>query len=161
MENNLNKIASILARFNYTLKDYRIDKGQSLLKLAIDFYKSNGGIIQDIDTISAIRGYIDCRYRQMISDAIIWHDCPVLFDGDEISFSFCEESVSGIVNVSPKRIALTMIEPYEGLYEESRIQASMPQIYTLEMKDGSPANCEGTACAQRMLELLYFNDPSD
>lgn len=158
MESMLHCVASILAGFDFTFVDYAIDGGEGVVKKAMDYYMSHGGGSLHEESILAIRRYIKCRYDQMKVDAIKWHPVlPVLFTGDQISFCFQGTSVSGTVYVSPKIIGLTMREPFDGLHDEVRIKASVPIIFTQDLAEGSPANSEGIACAQNMLERLYFS----
>lgn len=157
MEDVLYSVANILARFDFSLDDYSRDDGESVVKKSIDFYNMNGGIFNE-EIKSHIHRYIDCRYAQMRDDAIKWHRAlPVLFSGDEISFRYHGTSVSGIVFVSPKRIVLSMKEPFAGLYDEDVLPSSVPIIFTQDLVEGSPANSEGIARAQSLLERLYFN----
>lgn len=154
----LYNIARIMAGFDFTIVDYTIDEGKRIIKQAIEYYKTNSNECINKETILAIRRYIKCRYDQMTNDAIKWHHVtPVIFTGDVISFSFHETTVSGIVSVSPKRIAITMKEPYNGPHDEVRFKTSSRQIFTLDLVEGSPANSEGIAYAQKLLERLYFS----
>lgn len=157
MEDILYSVASILARFNFSFADYLLDDGESVVKKAIDFYKINGGVLNH-DIKIHIQRYIDCRYAQMRNNAITWdHALPVLFSGDIISFCYQGTSVSGTVFVSPKRLVLTMNEPFAGLHDEDVLQSSAPIIFTQDLVEGSPANGEGIARAQSILKKLYFN----
>ena len=157
MESLLHTVARVLAGFEFTFADYDIDEGESVVKTAVDFYSVHGGEMND-ETYQTIRRYIICRYDEMRRNAIQWQrPLPVLFSGDEISFCFQGTPVSGIVSISPKRIGLTMTEPFNGLHDEKDIQASVPLIFTEDLADGSPANSEGVACVQKMLQRLYFS----
>ena len=158
MENILYNVAIILARFDFAIADYHFDGGERVKKQAIDYYKNHCSKYKEEDVSFSIRRYIDSRYEQMKRDSINWdHVIPVLFSGDTISFNFQGTVVSGIVSVSPKKIGITMKEPFDGLYDESIIHASAPVIFTLDLEEGSPANSEGIICARNMLEHLYFD----
>ena len=157
MESILLNVARILAGFNFTFGDYQVDEGESVVNRAIEFYENGGGHLSE-EAHHAIQRYIESRYDQMKADAVEWHRVlPILFTGDEISFSFRGTSVAGTVFISPKRIGLTMTEPFNGLHDEKAIQASVPLIFTEELADGSPANSEGVACVREMLQRLYFS----
>lgn len=157
MESILQNVARSLAGFEFTFEDYRVDEGESIVEHATIHFENDGGTLNE-ESRHAIRRYIDCRYEQMKMDAIQWrHALPILFTGDEISFCFQGTPVSGIVSISPKRIGLTMTEPFNGLHDEKDIQASVPLIFTEDLVDGSPANSEGVACVQEMLQRLYFS----
>ncbi|MBR4133994.1 MAG: hypothetical protein IKU04_05675 [Bacteroidales bacterium] len=156
MESNLQNVARIMAGFNFSFEDYKVDGGKNVVRQAIIHFENNGGTLNE-ESLHAIRRYIDCCYEQVKIDAVQWHHSPpVLFTGDEISFCFRGTPVSGIVFISPKRIGLTMKEPYEGLHDDVVIQTSMPIIFTQDLADGSPANSDGVARAQEMLERLFF-----
>ena len=158
MESVLCDVASILAKFEFSFVDYMTDKGESVVKQAMEYYQAQGGGLLNEDTKLAIHRYIDCRYNQLKNDAIKWHhSLPVLFTGDELSFCFQGVSVSGTVFVSPKKIVLTMREPFDGLHDEVIIKSSVPLIFTQDSVEGSPANNEGIDCAKKLLEHLYFN----
>lgn len=157
MEGILQKVARILAKYDFTFADYRIDGGKSVVKHAIAYYMRNGEVPND-EAISAIRRYVFCRYEQMKNDAVQWcREIPVMYTGDEISFSFRGISVSGIVSISPKNIGVTMMEPCAGLHVEARIQASAPIIFTRDMADGSPTDSGGAARARELLKQMFFD----
>ena len=157
MESILQHVARSLAGFEFTFEDYHVDGGESVVREATIHFENDGGTLNE-ESLLVIRRYIECRYEQMKMDAVQWHHAlPVLFTGDEISFYFRGTPVSGVVFISPKRIGLTMKEPFNGLHDEIGIQASAPFIFTRDLADGSPANCDGVACAQEMLQRLYFN----
>ena len=157
MESILQHVARSLAGFEFTFEDYQVDGGESVVKQATIHFENDGGTLNEESRL-AIRRYIECRYEQMKMDAVQWHhSLPVLFTGDEISFYFRGTPVSGVVFISPKRIGLTMKEPFNGLHEEIGIQASVPIIFTQDLADDSPANSEGAACAREMLQRLYFS----
>ena len=157
MESILQTVARSLAGFEFTFEDYQVDGGERVVKQATTHFENDGGTLNE-ESLLAIRRYIECRYEQMKMDAVQWHHAlPVLFTGDEISFFFRGTPVSGVVFISPKRIGLTMKEPFNGLHDEIRIQSSVPFIFTRDLADGSPANCDGVACAREMLQRLYFN----
>lgn len=157
MNSILQHVARSLAGFEFTFEGYRVDGGESVVKQATIHFENDGGTLNQ-ESLLAIRRYIECRYEQMKMDAVQWHhSLPVLFTGDEISFYFRGTPVSGVVFISPKRIGLTMKEPFDGLHDEIGIQASAPFIFTQDLADGSPANSEGIACAQEMLQRLYFS----
>lgn len=102
--------------------------------------------------------YLDAVCRRKMMESAEWEPLPApLEDGGRITCRIGGRAVSARVDVSPKRLAVTMDLPRRWTTSVMMLDTLAPVIFTRYPYEGSEAGEYGEDAARRLLVVQYYS----
>lgn len=144
-------IVNDLIRFDFTIKEYQLDKDQIIDK-ALSY------LPPDAYSRTEVQQYLDCLFLEKKQKSVVWDKIIRPFkDGDMLSCTLDGEYISGKVHVTPKLLEVSIWNNGTIKTLSSELLSYAPTIYTEEPFEGSYANQIALLKAKSLLlDLIFF-----
>lgn len=144
----------MLRGFDFTPLEYAGDRSGTI-EAALAYMHMT---VSDKPLAREVGGYLDAVCNRKMMDSAEWETMPApLEDGGRITCRIGGRSVSARVDVSPKRLAVTMDLPRRGTTSVKILETLAPVIFTRYPYEGSEAGEYGEDVARRLLVVQYYS----
>jgi len=153
---NTETAAKIISRMTFSAADYVKGKGPILAEAA-KLYKlktrDDSPEIEEQLVLLLSRSFAERKALSVTNSALPEH----LKDGSLFRICVDETVVEGQVRLSPKKISVEIVSPYQGHQAGAELQMLAPVIWTERPEMESEANEQGREKAISLLTDIYYS----